>query len=796
MSKLWLIAKSNIKKRKGNVVSLFLLVVIAVVLMYSSISVLRSVNTFLCDKNERQNGAHVSIMATHNYQDEMMELIEEVEHFQSVEVEDKLQSNVTCNIRNVSQKNGSKDTMMMLFESMDDSDTISNWDIVDKAESKADNSIVLPMYLKVAKGYHTGDEIEVKMNQVTKKFIVYGFIEDVVFATPSNIATYSCKVTEQMYKEMKAEGNVDEMYLYNIRLDSVEHSSEYEGVLSKKINREINYPDFGTMYVVNFTMMLGGTTMMINIIMSILMVFAVILLVIVVLMIRFNMMMYLEENLPNIGIMKAAGYTTGQLRGAMFLEYLVTCVAGIIVGYVVSVLASAFFASLVSGSIGLTWLPTPDIAAAAIVGGFVLLFVIAVVLRTAARLKKITTLDALRGGIQTHNFRRNYMPLAGSKMGLHTSLGIKSLLHNTKQNVAVLVIVTMLSFASVMSLLFYYNFEGDATALLTLVGMEKNDIEVSSAGKNEEELTKLLKELETKEHIRHGVLYGWQAITIYNDTDELSVTSDVYNDFSLLSIHPIYQGREPERANEIVITTVLANRFGVSVGDSIQVKVGEISENYIICGISQQISNMGVRARLTREGAFRLNQDFAFVGIGLYTDGDADLTANVVNSLKDEYKDVPDLKISNINEAFETILGTFSDSLLLMCAVFVMITIVVVVLVVLMIMRMKIVRERRSIGVYKALGYTTGQIIWQMVIGFAPVVTLGGILGAAIGALSINRILILALSYCQMKNADLSVGAGVIAVCIVFITVLAFAVSAGVSAKARKIEPYKMIVEE
>lgn len=799
MNKLWLIAKSNMKRRKGNMITLFLLVIIGVVLMYSSLNVLMNVQDFVINKNEKQNGAHVSMMATPNYKDEIVDICEDIEHFESIEVENKLQTTTICDITNVTKDDGKKDTMMMIFDNMEQEKKIGNWTIVDQAEKKESNSIILPMYLKVAKGYRTGDQIQVKINHFTYQFKVYGFIEDVVFASPTNITMYSCETTEDMYNKMIEDQSGREMFLYNIRLDSMDYASEYEGNMSKGVTSKMTYPDFATYFQVNISSMIGGTTMMINIIMAILAMFSVVMIIIVVLVIRFNMMMYLEENLPNIGIMEAQGYTTKQVRNAMLLEYVTVCMAGVVAGLAASGLASTLLGGLVSGSVGLAWIPEVDIRIAVGVAEFVLLFVAMIVLRTATKLRKITTLDALRGGIQTYNFKKNHMPLEKGRMGLDTRLGLKSLLHNTKQNIAVVVIVSLLSFACVLSLLIYYNFAGDDTSLLTLVGLEKCDIEVASSDKNQEELDILLKELVNKPEIEKGVLYGWQAVTVSSDTDELSLTADVYDDFNKLVIHPVFEGREAERDNEVVVTSVVAERFHLEVGDSVQLKAGNQSKSYIVCGISQQISNMGVRARMTKAGAGRLNETFGFSGIDLYVQGETPAVKNVksvVDQLKDEYRGDLDLRISNVNESFESVMGTFSDSLILMCAVFVIITVVVVVMIILMIMRMKMVHERKAVGVYKAIGYTTKQIVWQMVMAFAPIVTLGGVIGGVLGAVSLNQVFVLALSFCKIQNAVLSISPEIIISCVVLVMALAFAVSALVSAKARRIEPVKMIVEE
>ena len=73
--------------------------------------------------------------------------------------------------------------------------------------------------------------------------------------------------------------------------------------------------------------------------------------------------------------------------------------------------------------------------------------VVIVTLLSAFRVRKILPVAALRGGIQTHSFRKNHFPLEKAKGGLHFLLAIKSMLANAKQNIMILLIIIALTFA-------------------------------------------------------------------------------------------------------------------------------------------------------------------------------------------------------------------------------------------------------------------------------------------------------------------------------------------------------------
>jgi putative ABC transport system permease protein len=67
---------------------------------------------------------------------------------------------------------------------------------------------------------------------------------------------------------------------------------------------------------------------------------------------------------------------------------------------------------------------------------------------SARRIKKLNPIVALRGGIITHSFRRNHVPLDKPKGSLPFVLAIKLMLQNMKQSIMVGIIFTVVSFIS------------------------------------------------------------------------------------------------------------------------------------------------------------------------------------------------------------------------------------------------------------------------------------------------------------------------------------------------------------
>lgn len=788
--RLWLIAKSNIKKKKWNAFILFFLVLLASMLLYTGITVLRNMNSFLDENYENQNGAHYVAITNAGYDEKMDSLLKETKGYKEHESEDVLISPSSGELTKEGS-NDNPDTMVFIFQKMDQKRSISDFTIQDKAEKCKKNSIVVPMYLKVAKNYKTGDKICVQWSGKEHVFEIYGFVEDVMFSTPSNISCYRCYLTDEMYQEMQeTENALVKCRLYNTMLEDVNDSKEYETALKKKVAAE-SESGLTMMTDVNYMTMRAGTGMMMNILMSILAVFSVLIVLIAIVVMRFSVVSNMEENMPNIGILEALGYTGGQLARATVLECMIITSLGIICGLLTAGISSELIAGIVSGSIGMHWKPKTDVVALVISVAVIILLVLAAVLMTSRRYKKITTLDALRDGIATHSFKRNHLPLHKSVFKLNTSLGFKTMLHNKKQNLSMIIIVTLLSYASVLMLMLYYNFVFDSQALINLVGIEKPGIQIRL---NEEQMEQVEEELLSDEQVDKVAKIGYLSITLQNKDKETTVSADIWDDTDKMEMDTLLEGRYPKKDNEICMTNVVAGAIDAKLGNSICLKYGEEERNFVIVGITQQISAMGQRMTITEGAAKTLFADYAPVEMNVYLKDDAD-TKQMADKYADRYADEKDIQVSNFDEVYQSVLGTFTGAIAALCVVMVAITIAVVGLTVFLLVRMKMIRERKTLGVYKAIGYTTPQLMKQVVISFVPVVGIGVILGGLLAAVSTNAAFALALGTCGIENCHMKISAVLIIVTALILTFLAFLVVSAASLRIRRIEPYKMITE-
>lgn len=788
---LWMIAKSNMKKKKGNVAALFLLVALSILLFYTGMNVLKNVDVFLDENYESQNGAHVVTVPCAGYEEQVDEIVEHIEGYHEHETEDALVMNSGVGEIKRVESDEKADYMSFIFLRQNQEREISDFVICDKGEVQKKNSIVLPMYLKVAKGYRTGEEISIKLQEKEYIFEIYGFVEDVMFASPSNISVYKCYIGDEMYEEfVQNEKALMQGQFYNIRIDNVEESATFEEEMVKQF-AAIKAPGFSAQLGVNYSMMRGGTSMMVNILMTVLEVFSIMMVIIAIVVMRFNVIAAMEENLPNIGILEAVGYTSGQLRRAIVMEYMIITVSGIAAGLAFSGISSDTVAAIVSGSIGLQWKPKADAAVALIAIVVIVGLILTAVLMTSRKYKKISTLDALRDGIETHSFRRNHVPLHKSLFKVNTSLGLKGLLHGSKQNIAFGVIVLLLSYASVVMLMIYSNFVFDNKPLVDLVGLEKSDILMTVPREN---LAEVREELEEDKDVASVISFGANSCNIIHDGKEVVVGADIYDDVEKLTVDTLLDGRKPKWENEINLTNVIAKSLDAELGDSVTMRIGEAEKNFVVVGITQQISNMGRRVMITEAAVKTLWPEYQNNTLLVYLKNTENISGKV-EELKEYYQENEEIAISNAEENYNTVMGTFMVSIGALCIVLLLITIAVICLIIFLLVRMKLIRERKIMGVYKALGYTTPQLMSQTILSFIPVVGIGVLLGGIAAAFSLNSVFALCLSFSGIENCNMNTNAWVIVLTFAAITLMSLLVVTLGSWSIRKIEPYKMITE-
>lgn len=785
--KLFLIAKNNIKKAKAATATIILLVSMATIFLYVGISVVTQIDHYIDEKNLKYNGAHEIVIASREQKEEIRKIYEETEGFSQMEVEDAMMFS-SSKLQNM-QTAEEKYAMPTLFLDRSKERAISKIDIIDEAKEPYENGIIVPYVLKVSNGYQTGDRILIYLGKKTIEFKIAGFYEDVMFSSPTNLMLYKFFINENQLQELE---EIESGIPCSVNLAILKNSKDsigFENQILAKIKTEIG--DTNHIYLTgNYLSLKTGASVFTLIIMSVLIAFSGVILLISMIVIRFSTVTHIEGNIKNIGTMEACGYTAGQLIRSTLLEYGIMATIGYSLGLIVSLIITPLVTKIVSSSIGLNWEAKSSSIAIIISFAVIMSLIMTISYISGAKFKKITPLSALRNGIETHNFKKNKIPLDQTRFNVNLAISMKEFFFHKRQNIVAGIIIMLLSVVCVLALAMYYNFVVDNTAMTNLVGIEDAEIEVVLPN----DTKRIYEEISNKKEVKKITKLESFQTTVHFKEKESNPNFHVTDDFNTLQINTLVKGKFPQHDNEISMTSLILDEIGAKLGDTVSVEYNNISKEFLVVGITQHISYLGRGAELTTAGMKRLVKDYEGTTAMIYLENQTD-SEEFITELSNTYK-AENIQVKNNKETLDNMMITFRASIRIISIVCLIIAGIIITFIMFLIVRARVMKEKKHIGISKALGYTSNQLISHILISQVPVIIVSSILGSIAGYYLTNPMIALSLAGNGILKCNFFIPSSVVIVTPVGISILGFLTVMFVSLKIRKISPIMMLGEE
>ncbi len=799
MYKLFFIAKNNMKKQKGDMITFFILTFIAAFLIFDCVSAIFGLGKVLDGSFDKANGAHVIIInADSDATNECAEqAIKENSHIVSYERTPMLR--FTTDYRN--KDHGDYLQFMFLAEEINTAKEIMQIQGPDISYSK--NDVLLPLNMKA--GFKIGDTLQLKFDDRVYDFNVAGYLEDPYFCSTVNITVYSICISPEMMDELaeKEPGTVSRRSCHKGRIDSAsdyptndlesEITESYKEKLSAYAETDagINITDY---MAINWEMMRGGSQFIPMIVMAVMLIFAVLILVIALVIISFSIKNFIQKNMKNTGILEASGYTVRELRLSLILQIVLVAFAGYLLGTIVALISFDAFGNVVSSILGLSW-NQPFNPAAAVITLFILLLPIILVSASNSRAyQKVTTLDALRGGISTHNFRKNFFPFDKTPLPIPLVMALKEFTGGLGRNLLMIFISALLVISTLIGFGLVDNFGSDPQGMVKIMAFEMGDASVAG-NTGGLDISDDLRALPGAENVL--VNMGFEPTLSFGDHKDTAYTYAV-DDMNYTKSTNLLEGRFPEKANEILVTSGVAGDFGLGCGDVVTIEYAGNKADYMITGINQRVERMGRTVYMRIDGAEKLlpgNLTSMYSYIVTAKEGVSyeELSAQIEGLIED--KDL-DCSISNDRLFVESIMTTVSTSMSMICIAILLITILIVIFVESLVIRAKISREWKGMGISKAIGQTSGGLISQIMLSNIPAVAIGALIGALLSQAAGSAAIKAAFSLFVIKNVNFDIAPLKMAICFAGIIVTAIAAAAAAGLKVRKLKPVEMITEE
>lgn len=781
MRRSLLIVRANLRRSKAQTAAILVLLLAASAMLNLWLILAMDYKSNFDRCHDRLNAGHVTLVVngeSNELRDYVREMIEEDEDTTEYYMDDALSM-----VGSFPYNEGEVNTEFVILEKEAAlKRPIGKLEIVE--EGAYTRGVYLPMIYGVGGGYSVGDRIHMTIGSSEVSYTVCGFLNSAM-AGSHNCSMSALLLTEDLYQELEEKGYAPGALLASVRIRDRAQSEDYEASLKNAVSSR--YPDI-RMLSNSYTLVSSSRYISQMICAGIVSAMAFLVLLIALVVISSNVIHYIQENMKNLGALKAIGYKSGQIVLALLMQFvgitLITAFAGIGLSYVLFPAVNDMMISQTGIPYEVRFLILPFVITAVTAGGVVAL----AVWLAARRIKKIEPITALRQGVQTHNFRRNHVPLAATRAPLSLALALKTSLSGIKQNITVCITMLVLSLVVVFSGVMAENMIVDMEPFIQLIVGETADSCISVRIGAEDDILRWMREQECVEKV---YLYHSGEVRHKGGIALMATMSDDFSDVNNQNV--CIEGRFPKYENETAIAVKYAKEKGLKVGDEITLTAEGKEAEYIISGFTQTSNNLGKDCLLTRAGYEQMGEfQNADYYINLTEGTDIDAFNERVSSRFGEHINTS----VNVLAVVEGSSAVYVSLMTLIVAAILVLSGIVVAFVLYLLVRTMLTSRKRDYGVLKALGFTTGQLILQTALCFMPAVMISTLIGIMVSAVVINPLTALFLKGIGIVKCTFAVPAGFITAAGLGLILFTFGIACLLSLGIKKITPRALLTGE
>ena len=780
VNKIILLAKANIRKTKGQTAVLAILFLIASAMLNIGLILALGFGNFFENTVEELNTSDTYFVVSGAiYNDEIEAYFQDSNEVSDFQMNDILFLGTTL------EWNGEDFDWQASFWDKDETRNLNQWKYVGETLSNVpDNAIYVPYIYSLVGGYELGDELVLTVEGEELSFVVAGYIEAIYHDRMMLGDVFL--VSSPQFQDLSE--RFDDAIIVSIAANGVENHARTITDLMELVDLSevAGMPGFNSIFGIDQDAMAESRTGMAVTTAAMLIVFTVVVIAVCLLVIRFRISSSIEEDIQKIGSLQSVGYTSKQLNLSFVLQYasiaFLACLAGIVPAYLMLPAVSDMLAQ----QSGFLWIPDIDLVLNFVALAVLTCTVVAVAFLSARRVRKITPVQALRGGLATHNFKRNPLPLERSRLPLTLALSSKSVLQGLRQSLTLFMILAASSFVAVVAVVLYYNSAIDLSAFEQVPGIERSNAVVIFDPAEDTESLKA-------EVLAHEDVWKVQ----YMDSGPVAV-EDVGTvgaiamfDFTNRETQNVYEGIFPRYDNEIAIAGAISNATDLGIGDEILLGSDDIP--FLITGLTQGMEAGVLTVYLTQDGMERVDSHFAQSVLHIYLNDGVD-AAEFIEQMEEAYADIA-FAFGDNDAAFAEGVSGFASILSAVGLAIVIIAGFVVILVLYFVLGATVIRQRRDLGIQKAIGYTTMKLMNQMSLSFTLPIILAAIAGSVLAALSFNTLMSIGMEGMGVMRSAYIINPSWVVATIFGMIALSYLTSLLITWRIRKVSAYELVTE-
>lgn len=596
--------------------------------------------------------------------------------------------------------------------------------VTDQLAAPVERPVWAPAVLLASGRYALGDAITIKTGRVELAFHIQGFVEDSYGGTPG----FGMMMFGLDPGALAAlDSGLASTTLIKIDAASATTANDALGRATAGLASTDT-----VWWDANLNLLDVGAGMSSGIFAMVMIAFAAVITGVTLVVLWFLVRNEVATDVVSFGALRALGFTTALIMAGLVASFVAVAAVGSVAGAVGSFAILPVIATSLRAQSGVSWTPTPDLPIIAASGVALVLVVFVTATASAARIRRLTTVDALRGGVRNHSFRSDPLPLGSVRGPLPVVLGLKGALQRWRQGLVLAGTVGLVTFAAVFSLGMTGTLLGDPQASIRLLVGEIEDVTVRVAP--DADVTAVTARLASLPGVQRAFP---QTTNGYQDPQVVSLFYLVTDDPTVWRYNPVVAGRLPRHDNEVALGASLAQQLRLGVGDRWTAELEGRRAEYLVTGLASGGRNMGRFVVLTTAGFQQVQPTFVQRVVALYVSGDPrEVKKQIQRDFSTEVLDV-----ANTREGVQVELSGYLATVPVLANTVVGFTGFVVVLVVTLIVTTMLIQSRRELGIAKALGFANSELSRQTRWTYLPGITLGAAVGAAIGSSSLGTLL-------------------------------------------------------
>ena len=765
----------NLKKEKSSFVSFGVIILITALILNCAAVLLSQVDRAYEEKLSSLNTADVNVIVPRIQSSSKLE--NNLRDLSSVE---KLESHTAVMVEaTVKDFNGADFSMNTVFYNLDAKRNVNNFELVSESKNDVENPIYIPLYVSDFGGFDLGDNIVYAIDGKSHSFTVAGVIEEMQYGNYGSglLCAYLPKEDFEEFADVYSEKTVVE---YSMSVNSGASLDKTK----EDISKVIEHNGVMTLSLLDSESVKGTRTMVTDLLILILTAFSLIILAVSVFLSNFKVKNAIDCEIINMSVLKALGYTSAQIVWGITLPYALVSLIFALSGVGLSYALLPVLCSVLTVQSGFSFAVSFDllsfICVTVILVGVVTFFTFI----SARKIKKTQPIDGLRGNTSTKGAKKNRLPLDKTKGNTKLLLVLKQMIATKKQNVMLFLVSFVLTVLIAFSGTLFYNVVVKPENFMSALSDEVADVIMIP---KEDSISKLEAKLGDDNRVENSLQYMSCSVKI----EDKAVTSFVCEDFSKVRNDVCYMGTNPKEIDEIALGSAFEESF--KIGDTVSVTVDDITKSFEVTGFVQSVNLQGEICQLSTGGYNSLLDEKQTPSLYVYLEN----PENAEEVVKEYKADYPELLADTINsyklqkEAQDMYMGI---TMVLVVAIFV-VTILVVLFILYIVIKSLLVKRRQELGIYKAMGYTSSQLISQTAGSFMLVSIIATLLSSVLAMFYMPAVYGFIFEALGVMKNNIEISFGFLMLFAVAVILVNIIISIILCMPIRKISAYSLIKE-